>query len=206
MVKTGCSNQIFFFKSEDFLLGAWRVSPLRWAGCFLGLMNNHYSQTALHCSLNIRSWTSWILWGEDSKTELSDVLWRGKSRVERRVVSWCCRPSSEPTSPSRSCGALPLERPRGSRKAEVLSLPSCSVGDQGPPQEECNLGSKLKHNPKATRERLSPNHPPFRRAVSHFLKRVWAAHFQVCTDPVFWIPCLLFLISLPHSFCWRTLS
>lgn len=54
-VKTGCSNQIFFFfKSEDFPFGAEGVS-LRWAGCFLGLMNNHYSQTALHCSLNIRS-------------------------------------------------------------------------------------------------------------------------------------------------------
>ena len=173
-------------------MGAWRVSPLMWAGCFLGLLNNHYSQTALHCSY-IRSWTSWILWGGGTKTELSDLLRsntytrRGKSRLDRRAATWCCRPSNEPTSPSRSFSAVSLERPRGSRKDEV-PLPSCSVSDQGPPQEECNLGSKLKHNPKATRDRLSANHPPFSWAISHFLKRVWAAHFQVCTDPVFWIP------------------
>lgn len=172
-------------------MGAWRVSPLMWAGCSLGLLNNHYSRTALYCSLMLGPGPA-VFFEEKTKTELSGLLRsnthtrRGRVGLDRRAVTWCCRPNKE----SMSHEERPLERPRDSRKGEVLLLPSCSVSDQGPMQEERDLGSKLKRNPKAIRERLSANHPPFSWAISHFLKRVWAALFQVCTDPVFWIPYL----------------
>lgn len=132
-----------------------------WAGCPLGLLNNHYSRTALYCSLMLGPGPA-VLFEEETKIELSGLLRsnthtrRGRVGLDTRAVMWCCTPNKESTSP-RAHEERPLERPRGSRKAEVLLLPSCSVSDQGPPQEERDLGSKLKRGPEAARERLSAN-------------------------------------------------
>lgn len=80
----------------------------------------------------------------------------GKSRVERRSGSHGAAGAqlASPPTPQGAAVHYPLRGPWQQKDEESCHY-HLAQSDQGPPQEECNLGSKLKHNPKATREAVT---------------------------------------------------
>ena len=105
---------------------------------------------------------------------------KGRAGLDKRVVRLCYKPDSHSASPMRSASANCVLS-RGPMMIEItrfFKLLPCSLVDYGLLQEECDFGSKAEAYPKGATTLLSVGQ-------RHFSKGVRAAHFQVCTDPVF---------------------
>ena len=121
MVKTGCSNQIFFFLIWRFPFGSLKGFPPNVGWLLSSLLNNHYSRTALHCCLTLGP--GLVGFFEEETLRLSYVMYWGEGRVGWRG-EWshgAVEPAASPPAPQGAVVHCPLrgpvaaERPRSCR-------------------------------------------------------------------------------------------